>query len=38
MLDDKRSHGLWELSAPPAPPTTALAGDRTADVVIVGAG
>lgn len=38
MLDDKRSHGLWELSAPPAPPTTALAEDRAADVVIVGAG
>lgn len=38
MLDDPRSHGLWEKSAPPAPPTVALTGDRAADVVIVGGG
>lgn len=38
MLEDKRSHGLWELSAPPAPPTTVLGGSVSADVVIVGAG
>ncbi|HEV7258589.1 MAG TPA: FAD-binding oxidoreductase [Bosea sp. (in: a-proteobacteria)] len=38
MLEDKRSHGLWELSAPPAPPTSVLSGSISADVVIVGAG
>ncbi|MBB2171723.1 NAD(P)/FAD-dependent oxidoreductase [Gluconacetobacter asukensis] len=38
MRNDPRSHGLWELSAPPAPATMALAGDIDADVVIVGAG
>jgi glycine/D-amino acid oxidase-like deaminating enzyme len=38
MLDDKRSHGLWELSAPPPPPTVPLSGDVTADIVIVGGG
>ncbi|MFT8777185.1 MAG: FAD-binding oxidoreductase [Gluconacetobacter liquefaciens] len=38
MRNDPRSHGLWELSAPPAPATVALAGDVEADVAIVGAG
>ena len=38
MLNDPRSHGLWEKTAPPAPLTTALTGDVTADVVIVGGG
>jgi glycine/D-amino acid oxidase-like deaminating enzyme len=38
MRDDPRSHGLWERSAPPAPPTSGLASDLTADVVVVGAG
>ncbi|BAI74341.1 FAD-dependent oxidoreductase (plasmid) [Azospirillum sp. B510] len=38
MQNDPRSHGLWERSAPAAPPTTALTGPLTADVVIVGAG
>lgn len=38
MRNDPRSHGLWELSAPPAPVTTALAGNVDAEVVIVGAG
>ncbi|MGO4737142.1 NAD(P)/FAD-dependent oxidoreductase [Bosea sp. 2KB_26] len=38
MLEDKRSHGLWELSAPPAPPTTVLREQISADVVIVGGG
>jgi len=38
MLNDPRSHGLWELTAPAAPQTEQLAGDLTADVVVVGAG
>src|SRR5690606_21540968 len=38
MLNDPRSHGLWEKTAPAAPKTTALQGDVTADVVIVGGG
>jgi len=38
MLGDPRSHGLWERTAPPPPPTEALAGDTVADVAIVGAG
>lgn len=35
---DRRSHGLWERTAPPAPETAALAGDLRADAVVVGAG
>ncbi|MCJ8057293.1 FAD-binding oxidoreductase [Shinella curvata] len=38
MLNDPRSHGLWEKTAPPAPATQPLVGDRRADVVIVGGG
>lgn len=38
MLNDPRSHGLWEKTAPPAPATQPLAGDRQADIVIVGGG
>jgi len=38
MLGDARSHGLWEKTAPPAPATPALAGERTADVAVVGGG
>lgn len=38
MLGDPRSHGLWEKTAPAAPPTTVLTGDHTADVVVVGGG
>lgn len=38
MLNDPRSHGLWEKTAPAAPVTTSLPGNATADVVIVGAG
>ncbi|WP_193370803.1 NAD(P)/FAD-dependent oxidoreductase [Pelagibius marinus] len=38
MLGDSRSHGLWEKTAPAAPPTTALAGDHLSDVVVVGGG
>ncbi|MGU3401064.1 NAD(P)/FAD-dependent oxidoreductase [Brucellaceae bacterium D45D] len=38
MLNDPRSHGLWEKTAPAAPKTLALQGDMHADVVIVGGG
>ncbi|MDQ0322671.1 glycine/D-amino acid oxidase-like deaminating enzyme [Pararhizobium capsulatum DSM 1112] len=38
MLNDPRSHGLWEKTAPEPPRTSALAGEVTADVVIVGGG
>lgn len=38
MLNDPRSHGLWERTAPPAPATSPLKGKSTADVVIVGGG
>ncbi len=38
MRDDPRSHGLWELSAPPAPPTQPLEGRIAVDVAIVGGG
>jgi glycine/D-amino acid oxidase-like deaminating enzyme len=38
MLNDPRSHGLWEKTAPPPPPTDKLIGDKVADVAIVGAG
>jgi L-pipecolate oxidase len=38
MLNDRRSHGLWERTAPPPPATGRLAGDIVADVAIVGAG
>lgn len=38
MIGDPHSHGLWEASAPPAPRTSALQGERTAEVAIVGGG
>ena len=38
MLNDPRSHGLWERTAPPAPQTTSLRESLSADVVIVGGG
>lgn len=38
MLDNPRSHGLWEKTAPAAPVTTPLEGAQAADVVIVGGG
>ena len=38
MLNDPRSHGLWEKTAPPAPPTSSLTGSLDVDVVVVGAG
>ncbi|MBV8449883.1 MAG: FAD-binding oxidoreductase [Hyphomicrobiales bacterium] len=38
MLGNKRSHGLWELSAPPPPQTTQLTEELSCDVVVIGAG
>ena len=38
LLSDPRSHGLWARTAPPAPATETLAGERTADVVVIGGG
>lgn len=38
MNEDPRSHGLWEASAPPPPPTMPLAADVPAEVIVVGAG
>jgi glycine/D-amino acid oxidase-like deaminating enzyme len=38
MLDNPRSHGLWERTAPPAPSTFPLDGPTSADVAIVGGG
>ncbi|WP_313370271.1 FAD-binding oxidoreductase [Achromobacter animicus] len=38
MKNDRRSHGLWEASAPKSPDTLPLKADVTADVAIVGAG
>lgn len=38
MLDNPRSHGLWEKTAPVAPITQRLTGAEIADVVIVGGG
>ena len=38
MLNDARSHGLWERTAPPAPQTEALSGATRAEVAVVGAG
>src|SRR4051794_21338652 len=38
MRNDPRSHGLWERSAPPAPPASSLSDHIVADVVVIGAG
>ena len=38
MLNDPRSHGLWEKTAPQPPVTVPLQGAGEADVVIVGGG
>jgi glycine/D-amino acid oxidase-like deaminating enzyme len=38
MLNDPRSHGLWEKTAPDAPQTRSLKGPVSADVVIIGGG
>lgn len=38
MQNDPKSHGLWEMTAPPAPDCPALSGPARAEVAIVGAG
>jgi glycine/D-amino acid oxidase-like deaminating enzyme len=38
MKNDPLSHGLWETTAPPAPPTSPLKGEARADVAIIGCG
>ena len=38
MQNDPLSHGLWEMTAPPAPPTSPLQGEVRADVAVVGCG
>lgn len=38
MLNDPRSHGLWERTAPSGPSTSALTTDLRVDVAVVGAG
>jgi glycine/D-amino acid oxidase-like deaminating enzyme len=38
MQNDPLSHGLWEMTAPPAPPTSPLDGDIRADVAVIGCG
>src|SRR5215470_1528165 len=38
MLNDPRSHGLWERTAPAPPPTDKLIQDKVVEVAIVGAG
>lgn len=35
---DPRSHGLWAMTAPPAPETAPLSGEARADIAVVGAG
>lgn len=38
MLNDPHSHGLWEMTAPPAPRTGAVERQIRAEVAIIGAG
>jgi glycine/D-amino acid oxidase-like deaminating enzyme len=38
MKNDPLSHGLWEITAPQAPPTSPLKGEVRADVAIIGCG
>lgn len=38
MFSDPHSHGLWAMTAPPAPDTSPLQGAAEADVAVVGAG
>jgi glycine/D-amino acid oxidase-like deaminating enzyme len=38
MRNDPLSHGLWEITAPPAPPTSPLKSEVRADAAIIGCG
>ena len=38
MLNNPRSHGLWEMTAPPPPPTAVLSESLKVDVVVIGGG
>jgi glycine/D-amino acid oxidase-like deaminating enzyme len=38
MQNNPLSHGLWEMTAPPAPPTAPLKGEVRVDVAVVGCG
>ena len=38
MKNDPLSHGLWEMTAPPAPPTAPLRAEVRADVAVIGCG
>ena len=38
MKNDPLSHGLWEITAPPAPPTSPLRAEVRADVAVIGCG
>ena len=38
MFSDPHSHGLWAMTAPPAPETTPLQTEAVADVAVIGAG
>lgn len=38
MHNDPRSHGLWEKTAPAAPATLPLEGERSVEVAVIGAG
>lgn len=38
MQNDPRSHGLWEKTAPDAPATSELEGERAVEVAVIGAG
>ncbi|MBM7485152.1 glycine/D-amino acid oxidase-like deaminating enzyme [Bradyrhizobium sp. USDA 3686] len=38
MRNNRRSHGLWVLTAPPAPQTAPLTDEIAADIVVIGGG
>lgn len=38
MQNDPRSHGLWEKTAPAAPATSELEGERAVEIAVIGAG
>src|SRR5271165_5173987 len=38
MQNNPLSHGLWEITAPPPPPTAPLQGEVRADVAVIGCG